>query len=444
MGATTPTTGAFTTATLSSDLTLNGGTANGVLYLNGSKVATSGSALTFDGAQLGVNGITVGRGAGAVSTNTAVGSGALINNSTGVQNTAIGYQAGYVITTGGYNTAVGSSIMDQTAGVTGQENMAIGRVNMRPLTSGSYNTAAGNAALSALTTGSNNAAIGYQALQANTNASNNTAVGYQAGYNNTNGATNTYIGAQAGYYNVSGGYNTFLGWAAGFNSTGSFNTFIGARNGSGVACAELMTTGSRNTIIGGFSGNQNSLDIRTADNYIVLSDGDGNPLISTADNQTVALEGAVPNSGTGITFPATQSASSNANTLDDYEEGTWTPYLSDGTNTVSLADAYYTKIGNSVTCRFGKYNADISGLTAGAQLRLTGFPFPAAYPGQNFIFIGSITNNNPILCEMSQYGSTGLLYQGASGAGIGSLFKGDFNSSTNGSLWGNFVYLTST
>ncbi len=36
-------------ATLSSDLTLNGGTANGVLYLNGSKVATSGSALTFDG-----------------------------------------------------------------------------------------------------------------------------------------------------------------------------------------------------------------------------------------------------------------------------------------------------------------------------------------------------------------------------------------------------------
>jgi hypothetical protein len=37
------------TQTLSGNLTLNGGTANGVLYLNGSKVATSGSALTFDG-----------------------------------------------------------------------------------------------------------------------------------------------------------------------------------------------------------------------------------------------------------------------------------------------------------------------------------------------------------------------------------------------------------
>jgi hypothetical protein len=40
------------TQTLSGNLTLNGGTANGVLYLNGSKVATSGSALTFDGTNL--------------------------------------------------------------------------------------------------------------------------------------------------------------------------------------------------------------------------------------------------------------------------------------------------------------------------------------------------------------------------------------------------------
>jgi hypothetical protein len=55
VGATTPTTGAFTTATLSSNLTLNGGTANGVLFLNGSKVATSGSALTFDGTNLLLN-----------------------------------------------------------------------------------------------------------------------------------------------------------------------------------------------------------------------------------------------------------------------------------------------------------------------------------------------------------------------------------------------------
>ena len=46
--------GSFTTLSASSTVTFSGGTANGVLYLNGSKVATSGSALVFDGTNLGV------------------------------------------------------------------------------------------------------------------------------------------------------------------------------------------------------------------------------------------------------------------------------------------------------------------------------------------------------------------------------------------------------
>lgn len=54
VGAATPNTGSFTTLTTSSTVTLNGGTANGVLYLNGSKVATSGTALVFDGSNLGI------------------------------------------------------------------------------------------------------------------------------------------------------------------------------------------------------------------------------------------------------------------------------------------------------------------------------------------------------------------------------------------------------
>ena len=54
VGATTATTGAFTTLAASSTVTLSGGTANGVAYLNGSKVVTSGSALVFDGTDLAV------------------------------------------------------------------------------------------------------------------------------------------------------------------------------------------------------------------------------------------------------------------------------------------------------------------------------------------------------------------------------------------------------
>jgi hypothetical protein len=54
LGSTTPAAVSATTLTTSSTVTLNGGTANGVAYLNGSKVVTSGSALTFDGTNLGV------------------------------------------------------------------------------------------------------------------------------------------------------------------------------------------------------------------------------------------------------------------------------------------------------------------------------------------------------------------------------------------------------
>jgi hypothetical protein len=53
----------------------------------------------------------------------------------------------------------------------------------------------------------------------------------------------------------------------------------------------------------------------------------------------------------GVTFPATQVTSADANTLDDYEEGTWTPTISAGGGTIttsSFSGAKYTKIGNIV------------------------------------------------------------------------------------------------
>jgi hypothetical protein len=45
----------------------------------------------------------------------------------------------------------------------------------------------------------------------------------------------------------------------------------------GKGAGSNITTGSKNTILGRYNGNQGSLDIRTSSNYIVLSDGDGNP-----------------------------------------------------------------------------------------------------------------------------------------------------------------------
>jgi hypothetical protein len=73
----------------------------------------------------------------------------------------------------------------------------------------------------------------------------------------------------------------------------------------------------------------------------------------SATARTLILSGGdTTANGTGITFPATQSASSNANTLDDYEEGTWniTVSYSGSTSGVTYAarTGYYTKMGNVV------------------------------------------------------------------------------------------------
>jgi hypothetical protein len=73
------------------------------------------------------------------------------------------------------------------------------------------------------------------------------------------------------------------------------------------------------------------------------------PIVST----TMGVGGATPStSGSGITFPASQSASTDANTLDDYEEGTWTPTVTSATGSITsytVQTATYTKIGRSVT-----------------------------------------------------------------------------------------------
>ena len=67
---------------------------------------------------------------------------------------------------------------------------------------------------------------------------------------------------------------------------------------------------------------------------------------------TIGVGNATPStSGAGITFPATQSASTDANTLDDYEEGSFTPTITLGLTGITYTSQLgrYTKIGNVVT-----------------------------------------------------------------------------------------------
>jgi hypothetical protein len=243
------------------------------------------TAIAIDASQaVTIQGLTVGKGAGAVATNTAVGASALAANTTGANNTGIG------------NNALVSN-------TTGNRNSSVGRSALGSATTGSDNSALGYFALQNTTTGASNIAVGVSALESNTTGTSNTAVGYQAGYTNQSGSISTYLGVSAGYLST-GNYNTFVGSQAGYNTTGSGNTFIGVGptlNGAGWA----VTTGSKNTIIGGYTGNNGGLDIRTASNYIVLSDGDGNPYFYLSQASGAARTLAF--NGTNF-FPVTDNA----------------------------------------------------------------------------------------------------------------------------------------
>ncbi len=93
----------------------------------------------------------------------------------------------------------------------------------------------------------------------------------------------------------------------------------------------------------------------------------------------LSVGGATPaTSGSGITFPATASASSDPNTLDDYEEGTFTATLSGASappSTPITSTSGYVKIGKLVTVNINFSNVDTTG--ASGNLVITGLPFAA-------------------------------------------------------------------
>jgi len=192
-------------------------------------------AVNLGAYDLTVNGLTVGKGASNISTNTALG----------ISNLA-------TVTTALYNTAVGVN------------SLAI-------LTSGNYNTALGGRTLYLNQVGVGNTAVGIFSLTSATND------------------YNTALGASSGQSLTTGTYNTFIGKQAGFSiTTGSNNIVISSRvtGGSGI------TTGSYNTII----GNEVSGLPTTTSNNIILADGQGN--IRFRDDATSTILSRLAGTGT--------------------------------------------------------------------------------------------------------------------------------------------------
>jgi hypothetical protein len=100
----------------------------------------------------------------------------------------------------------------------------------------------------------------------------------------------------------------------------------------------------------------------------------------------------------GITFPATQVPSADANVLDDYEEGTWTPTVSLNTSYTSFGT--YIKIGRLVYLH-GRIVHGASDNTQTNVFQVTGFPFTVDNTN------GSHYSPSNTMIENVDYGATG-------------------------------------
>ena len=123
-------------------------------------------------------------------------------------------------------------------------------------------------------------------------------------------------------------------------------------------------------------------------------------------NGNIGLNTAPAASGTGITFPATQSASSDANTLDDYEEGTWTPLLDrDGGGEVVTytSSGTYTKVGRVVSVS-GLISITAITSQGSGNWFFDGLPFtpPATFRPVGTCYGGTSLTTNILLLTSSQ------------------------------------------
>ena len=150
--------------------------------------------------------------------------------------------------------------------------------------------------------------------------------------------------------------------------------------------------------------------------------------VSTIQNASFGNDSIV--TANGIKFPATQVASADANTLDDYEEGTFTPVMTFGGaaafSSVS-AQGKYTKIGNVVNFQIN-FNGFTKTANTGAS-QITGMPFSASDLQKIYMVQGdslSYTSGAFLFCFNPGAGATLDPYQQA--AGTASQFT---NSSFN-------------
>ncbi len=323
--------------------------ANVAASING---GVANAQLTVVGGDAAINGITVGRGKGALATNTAVGTNALLTNNIGIDNTAVGSAALSANTDGNNNTAVGNLAL--TKNTTGNYNVAVGHSGLTNNTGGQFNVAVGYGALLTNSTGAENVSVGRSANIRNTTGSNNTAIGDVALKVNTSGSNNIAIGAESGLNITTGSNNITMGFGTGLLS-GSADNQINIGNAifgtAGTAISGTLTGSvsiGKSTPDTGVKLDVTGLTQITGANTLRYVDGNqaaGKVLVSDASGNAVW---ALPNT-LAVANPW-------------YQVGTTSPSTLNTQNSYLTAQAV---VGANVA-------ASINGGTANAQLTVVG------------------------------------------------------------------------
>lgn len=178
-------------------------------------------------------------------------------------------------------------------------------------------------------------------------------------------------------------------------TSGEFTAAVSSSTAQGIGVGGSLSfngvyTGTSQVNFSGIKGaKENGNDNNTAGYLAIYTRPNGGAIAERARfNSTgafVLAGGTTTASGIGIAFPATQSASTDANCLDDYEEGVWTPVYSPTTGSFTSITpsntGYYVKIGRVVYIWGDIRTTGTTDLgTASGRLNITGLPFTVNNP----------------------------------------------------------------
>jgi hypothetical protein len=272
----------FTGTVTSPQFVLIGGLPTQYLMADGS--TSNVTAKNLFSTDINVNGLNIGKGRGAIETNTSIGLNVLSSN-----------------TSGYFNAGIGDNVLSKNT--TGFENTALGHIAMLNNTTGSFNTAIGKESLARNTIGGSNTAIGVNSLVSNINGGTNIAIGNNSLFNNVSGNNNTGVGFGALVLNQTGSTLTAIGKDADVSVDGLTNA---------IAIGYNAKVGASNTIQ---LGNNSITSVKTngvvtASGYIVsggtssqylMADGSVSAGGSSTVNLATSVTGVLPvaNGGTG-------------------------------------------------------------------------------------------------------------------------------------------------